>query len=336
MRLTIRRASVGLIVAALLQLCACIATGTRSNAKSFLTGNPADVRTPTAGLLVLQGGGDDVDMNYVRMGALSGGGDFVVLRASGDDGYNDYIFALCQCDSVETLIIPDRAAAHDEHVVATIRNAEALFIAGGDQSNYVRFWQGTPVEDAIHFVASKPAPVGGTSAGMAVMGEFSYSAMTPESLTAAEALADPYTANLTLERDFLHLEGLENLIMDQHLLERDRLGRTVTMLARLRADGWTSSARAMAADRETAAHVDPATGNVEIFAVPGHETPFVYFLQLSQDPEQCTAGVPLTVHGMSAYRVSPGSTFNLFEWRGTGGIDYTIDVTEGKLLNNEP
>ncbi|MDH3365921.1 MAG: hypothetical protein OEM29_07980 [Thermoplasmata archaeon] len=45
----------------------------------------------------------------------------------------------------------------------TIRNAEALFIAGGDQSDYVNMWKGTPVEDAIHFVANKPAPVGGTA-----------------------------------------------------------------------------------------------------------------------------------------------------------------------------
>ena len=57
----------------------------------FVVGNPADVVTPTSGLLVLQGGGTDVDENFVRMGARSGGGDFVVIRASGSDGYNPYI-----------------------------------------------------------------------------------------------------------------------------------------------------------------------------------------------------------------------------------------------------
>ena len=35
----------------------------------FVVGNPADVVTPTSGLLVLQGGGTDVDENFVRMGA---------------------------------------------------------------------------------------------------------------------------------------------------------------------------------------------------------------------------------------------------------------------------
>src|SRR6185436_3776998 len=129
----------------------------------YLIGNAADVVRPTTGLLVLQGGGDDVDENYVRMGAHGGGGDFVVLRASGEDDYNDYIYGLCHCDSVETIVFYDREAESDPYVIRTIRNAEALFIAGGDQSRYVRFWQGTPVEDAINFVAAKPAPIGGTS-----------------------------------------------------------------------------------------------------------------------------------------------------------------------------
>jgi len=60
--------------------------------RHFVVGNPADVVAKTSGLLVLQGGGDDVDDNYVAMGAHAGGGDFVVLRASGDDEYNEYIY----------------------------------------------------------------------------------------------------------------------------------------------------------------------------------------------------------------------------------------------------
>ncbi len=227
--------------------------------KRFLTGNAADVVTPTQGLWVLQGGGDDVDLNYLRMAEHGGHGDFVVLRASGEAEYNDYIFALCRCDSVETLVFSSREAAFDPFVVATIRNAEALFIAGGDQSNYVRYWQDTPVEDAINYVAAKPAPVGGTSAGMAVLGEFVYSAMGQESLTSATALADPYAPDVTLARGFLALPGLERVLTDQHLQERDRIGRTVALLARLVRDGWDPDPRAIAADRETALHVDPAT-----------------------------------------------------------------------------
>ena len=131
---------------------------------------------------------------------------------------------------------------------------------GGDQSNYTRYWKDTPVEDAINFVAAKPAPIGGTSAGMAVLGEYVYSAEGEESLTSPVALANPYAPDLTLARDFLALPRLENVITDQHLQERDRIGRTIALLSRLQADGWSARPRAIAADRETALHVDPATG----------------------------------------------------------------------------
>ena len=295
--------------------------------KHYLTGNPADVVRPTSGLLVLQGGGDDVDENYIQMGARGGGGDFVVLRATGDDDYQAYIYGLCHCDSVETLIVDNRAAAFDPYVVETVRNAEALFIAGGDQANYVRFWKGTPLEDAINFVVAKPAPIAGTSAGMAILGEFSYSAMTPESLTSATALADPYAADVTLERDFLVVPGLAGIITDQHLQERDRIGRTVALLARLLQDHWTKDARAIAADRETAVHIDPATGVAQVFATSkDHPTPFAYFMSANRLPERCEPGQPLTFSNIDVYRLEPGGSFNLATWKGEGGIAYHLSV----------
>ena len=302
--------------------------------KHYLTGNPADVVRPTSGLLVLQGGGDDVDENYIQMGAKGGGGDFVVLRATGDDDYQAYIHGLCHCDSVETLIVDSRAAAFDPYVVETVRNAEALFIAGGDQGNYVRFWKGTPLEDAINFVAAKPAPIAGTSAGMAILGEFSYSAMTPESLTSATALADPYAADLTLERDFLVVPRLAGIITDQHLQERDRIGRTVALMARLLQDGWTTEARVIAADRETAVHIDPVTGKAEVFATADHPTPYAYFMSASRKPERCEPGQPLTFSHVDVYRLAPGGRFDLAAWQGEGGLAYQLSVDSGVLRSS--
>jgi cyanophycinase len=299
----------------------------------YLTGNPADVVTPTRGLLVLQGGGDDVDENYVRMGANGGGGDFVVLRASGGDDYNEYIHALCHCDSVATLVFDSREAAAEPFVIETIRDAEALFIAGGDQSRYVRFWKGTPVEDAIHHVVAKPAPIGGTSAGMAILGEFVYSAMR-ESLTTPVALADPYAQDVTLERDFLTLPQLQDVLTDQHLWERDRIGRTVTLLARLVSDGWTAQGRAIAADRETALHVDPQTGRAQVFATADHPTPYVYFLRTTREPERCEPGQPLSVRDVEVYRISPGGSFDVPAWVGSGGLAYRLSVENGVLRSS--
>jgi cyanophycinase len=302
--------------------------------KYYVVGNPADVVRPTRGLWVAQGGGDDVDQNYVRMGAYGGGGDFVVLRASGSDDYNDYIFRLCACDSVETLVFDKGAAMSDPFVIEKIRNAEAIFIGGGDQSNYIRHWKDTPVEDAINFVAAKPAPIGGTSAGMAVLGEYVYSAEGTESLTSATALANPYAPDLTLSRGFLSLPRLENVITDQHLQERDRIGRTVALLARLQADGWSTSPRAIAADRETALHVDPATGVAEVFATADHPTPYVYFLKPAGPPLHCKKGEPLMTSSITVYRLAPGGRFDLTAWRGDGGVAYELRAEGGVLQSS--
>ena len=326
----------GIAILALGFLAGCAPTGISVRVpvpvvQRFLTGNAADVVTPTRGLWVLQGGGDDVDFNYVRMGKFAGGGDFVVLRASGAAEYNDYIHALCHCDSVETLVFSSREAASDPAVIATILNAEALFIAGGDQSNYVKYWKDTPVEDAIHRVAAKPAPIGGTSAGMAILGEYVYSAMGKESLTSAVAMADPFAPDVTLERDFLVLPRLEGVLTDQHLQERNRIGRTLVLLARIIASGWFATPRAIAADRETAIHIDPVDGGVEIHATGDHPTPFAWFMSPTRSPDRCVPGQPLTLLDVDVYRIGPGGRFNLIQWQGSGGIGYRLGVRNGVL-----
>ena len=300
----------------------------------FVTGNADNVSTPTRGLLVLQGGGTDVDENYRRMAKHSGGGDFLVLRASGADEYNGYIYDLCGCDSVETLVFENRDAASDPFVIETIRNAEALFIGGGDQSRYVRYWKGTPVEDAIHHVAAKPAPVGGTSAGMAILGEFAYSAMSDASLTSDAALLNPFASDLTLERDFLALPKLANIITDQHLQERDRIGRTVALLARLLQDGWTPEGRAIAADRETSLHVDPLTASARVFSTADHETPYVYFMRTQRRPDVCAPETPLTLRDVEVHRLGPGETFDLEAWSSRDGITYTLNAEQGVLSSS--
>ena len=329
-----RRGCAAILVLAATVIASCTTTGIARQGPGFryyVAGDPSDVIRPTRGLWVAQGGGDDVDENYVRMGAYGGGGDFVVLRASGEDEYNDYVFGLCGCDSVEAIVFEKGAATADPFIVETIRNAEAVWIAGGDQSNYIRYWKDTPVEDAINFVAAKPAPVGGTSAGMAVLGEYVYSAEGEESLTSEVALRDPYARDLTLARGFLALPRLENVITDQHLQERDRIGRTVALLARLQKDGWSSLPRAIAADRETAVHIDPADGTAQVFATADHPTPFVYFMAATRPPPRCEPGEPLTTGPIAVYRLGPGGRFSLKTWEGSGGTRYELSVREGVL-----
>ena len=100
----------------------------------------------------------------ILMDVRKRGGDFLVVRASGTAAYNSYIRGLCPAlNSVATLIVHSRAGAEQLFVKDAILKAEALFIASGDQSNYVKYYAGTPVAAAINALAARGVPVGGTS-----------------------------------------------------------------------------------------------------------------------------------------------------------------------------
>src|ERR1044072_4817890 len=134
---------------------------------AFIVGNPADAQ-PSPNLspgLVLMGGGTDVDAAFQFMCQRAGGGDFVVIRTTGTDAYKPYIQQLCpQMASVETIIITSVTGANSSYVSSHIQNAEALWIAGGDQSTYVETWRGTAVQTGVDFLLnSKQVPVGGPS-----------------------------------------------------------------------------------------------------------------------------------------------------------------------------
>ncbi len=142
---------------------------------SWVVGSTADA-IPTdfqAGLVLAGGGGDNNDaMRWMLNRA--GGGDVVVLCASGTDGYNSYLYTSLgvTVNSVETILVNSRNAAEDPYVAQRVRNAEALFIAGGDQYDYYLYWKDTPLMEAINFLLNeKKATVGGASAGMAILGK---------------------------------------------------------------------------------------------------------------------------------------------------------------------
>ncbi|MBA2433549.1 MAG: cyanophycinase [Chthoniobacterales bacterium] len=295
----------------------------------YLLGNAGDVVRSTTNGTVLMGGGTDVDAAFEWMIGKSGGGDFVVIRSTGTDAYNPYIYGLGTLDSVETLVLKTRRAASDPFVLSTIRNAEAVFIAGGDQGDYIRLWKGTPIEDALQDVIAKRAPIGGTSAGLAVLGEFIFSA-SRGTVYSDEALANPYNRYMTLDRDFLAVPFLESLITDSHFDTSDRMGRLITFLARLVQDGWTEESFGIGVDEATAILVDQ--NGIGTLAGSGS----AYFLRTPSPPQVCQRNKPLTFLDVSVCRLSGSSTFDLANWQGSGGTSYSITAERGRLTSTQP
>jgi cyanophycinase len=297
-----------------------------SSYEYFLTGNAADVQRPTSGGILMAGGGKDVDDAFRWLIKKAGGGDIVILRASGGDGYNGYIRALAPVDSVESIVTRSRAAASDPSVLEKVRKAEALFIAGGDQWNYIRYWKGTPLEDAIHFLVKRGIPVGGTSAGLAIQGQHSFSAEM-DTITSAQALADPFDPHLTIESAFLRLPNLNGVITDSHFSKRDRLGRLVAFLARIAQT--SGSAKGVGIDERAAVLMEP-DGSA---AIAGEGA--AYFLRAGRKPEICVPGQPLTFENIEVYRVPAGGSFDFRTWTGTGGFAYRISARSGVLSSTQ-
>jgi cyanophycinase len=299
----------------------------------FRIGNKDDVATKVDAGIAMMGGGSDLDEAFRWLCNKGNGGDFLILRATGDDDYNPYVKKLCKANSVATLIIPNREAAEDAAVAEIIRKAEVIFIAGGDQANYVRGWKGTPVEQAINEHVAAGGPIGGTSAGLAVLGEFGYGATgdkpDDKDLASGDVLRNPYFERVTLVRDFLKVPGLERTITDSHFAKRDRMGRTLGFLARIMKDGWSSNPREVAIDEKSAVLVEGDGKAVVVGTGKG-----AYFLRPSKAPEVCEKDVALTFRDVSVYRVRAGGRFDLGVWAGVGGVGYSLSVERGKILSS--
>ena len=306
-----------------------------------IIGDTADVKTSTEAGIVMMGGGTDVDAAFKWMIKRSGGGDVVILRASGTDAYNPYVDSLGKVNSVETLKIDSRALANNDTVAYIIRHAEMLFIAGGDQSNYMKYWKGTKTMAAINYLLNvKHVPVGGTSAGCAILGGFYYSGENG-SITAREALTNPYDTLLKVyNNDLLHAPFLNHIITDQHYLTRNRQGRHVAFLARIINDQRIKriNIKGIAADERTAVCVDEKGTAI----VLGSSKAYFLLTDVKKTPEVCKPKQPLTwncnkqaikVYELQGSESGTGSfdaaTFN--PGKASGGKWYWWWVDKGEL-----
>jgi cyanophycinase-like exopeptidase len=168
---------------------------------SYFTGNPSNITVNTEFGVCLMGGATEHDNAMRWLLQKANGGDVVVLRSSGSNGYNDYLYSELgvPVNSVETLVITSVEGAINPYVLDKVANAEMIWFAGGDQYNYVSFFKDNALEDLLNqHVSVKQAPIGGTSAGMAILGGKYFSGANG-TITSATAMSNPYHPNVTLE-----------------------------------------------------------------------------------------------------------------------------------------
>jgi len=320
------------------------------NYTSYFLGNVSDVVTSPKGGVCLMGGATEHDEAMKWFLQQADGGDVLVLRATGSNGYNDYMLNQLgiSINSVETIVCNNANASQDAYLQQKINQAEAIWFAGGDQWTYISYWRNTPVDSLVNkAIAERNIVIGGTSAGMAIMGKYYFSAQNG-TVTSAQALTNPYNSLVTVsDEPFLVNKHLSNVITDTHYDSPDRKGRHVTFLSRILQD-YQAFGKGIACDEYTAVCID-TLGFCKIYGeYPAYDED-VYFIQPNCElsdltPETCAASSPLTWNrGGQALKVyhAKGTqfgtqTFDLTDWKtGTGGVWEYWYVQNGLLTQAE-
>ena len=282
----------------------------------FRVGSPTNLRVhPHAGY-ALMGGGKDLDEAFRWLCDHADDGDFLVLRATGTDAYNPYIQGP----------LPSQLRRHPHHsrsrrsrrpICRRDHHKCRRHLHFGRRSgpNYIRnFWAGTPVETALRNAVTRGIPIGGTSAGLAVLGQYIYSAQNdpPDGpdLTSGAALADPFTDQVVIAPDLLGIPILHGIITDSHFDTRHREGRLLVFMARILQSGQARTIRAIGVNEQTALLVD-ATGKGRVVGKGG-----VSLCTARKKPKVCEAGKPLTFGPVPEFKALAGESVDVRGWDG--------------------
>ncbi len=209
-------------------------------------GDPIDdAVTPSGPGIVLDGGFEGAVTRTWIHATVSGGaasrGDVVVLTPQASDAAASWV-QVAPFRSARTVALLDGATAADFRAAAAIvAGAEVVWFTGGDQAKYVA-WKGTPLMAAVQGVYDRGGVVGGSSAGMIILGSSVNDATKTlsENITTKVAVADPYDPVIHFTQDILRLGPLGRCITDPHFIGRDRMGRLGMFMARQVKDGFAT------------------------------------------------------------------------------------------------
>lgn len=286
-----------------------------------------DVVATSERLVVLMGGSVEDDPAAKRFAEAAGGGDLLVLRASGAvDTYTPWFHAELGADpalsSTATLRVDDPAAGGDAYVLCRAEAAEALWLAGGDQWDYLGGWPAS-LREVIGSTSERDAAVGGTSAGAMVLGEGAFDA-EEGSVTSEEALEDPTSAWVSIQTPATAQPELAGVLVDTHFTERDREGRLIAFLSAFKELSGRDVVVGVGLDERAALIIDGAQAEVL-----GPADRHVTLYRLAVDRTSAD-GEPLTLTTVTRRRLGDGLTIGWPPDFGALGGE-TLTVTSGDI-----
>jgi len=267
-------------------------------------GSQDDVVASPTRRLVLMGGGAEDDAAATLFAEGAGGGDLVILRASGSlSSYPTYFTTSLtpqpRPSSAVTLLTAIPGTASDPAVLCWINRAEAVWLAGGSQWDYLGRWPDT-VHAALSQLSGRGAAVGGTSAGAMSLGEAAFDAQFG-GVSSAEALSDPLRSDVSLSYPRFAQPELDGTLVDSHFTERSREGRLLTFLARFLTERGLASVVGVGLDEGVALVIDQGRYSV---STTGGGSAWIYQVK---EPVVLAAGAPLDLTGVRFVRLANGS-----------------------------
>lgn len=288
-------------------------------------GTPGDSPV-TKGYGIFMHGSSIVPEARDLMGLYAAGGDYIFVSAE-----KGRFVDLPEVRSAESLILDTPARANAPYAAKRAELASALLFDGGDQSIYYTAWIDSAFARSVTAaVAKRQASIGGNSAGLAILGDIVYAALHDESLSADEALQNPYSPLITLRTGPFRIPELKGAITETHFSERNRQGRLIAFLARMLADTMVplTDAYGIAVDENTCLVIDNE-GKTRVF---GQGSAWIYVPMTM--PDTCKAGVPLTWKGnaIKVLQLTPKSPSKIWTTIKQQPAAFYYEVLEGKLV----
>lgn len=192
---------------------------------------------------------------------------------------------------VDVLQVDERDDARREDYLDALERATGIFITGGNQLRLSTILGGTPLAQLIRRRHAAGIPVAGTSAGAAIM---------PEHMIAGGKSGATPTADGVILAPGL---GLTNqLVIDQHFRQRDRLGRLLAAVS------FNPFAVGIGIDEDTAVVLD-GDGTFEVVG-SGAVTIVDPSDLVYSSMDSAFTGEPVNLIGMVVHVLSAGGRFD--------------------------
>jgi len=200
-----------------------------------LAGFSIFVNAQNKGNLFIIGGGnrsDDLMKQMLNTADLKANDYIIILPMASeipDSGYKTLALQLKKLDQHPIRNFNfNKHDVNDKSWIDSLTGAKLIYILGGDQNRFMKSVLNTPIYTALHKAFKNGSAIAGTSAGAAVMSKYM--------ITGKQLLDTAYkeTFNKLRDKNIEFSPGLgllENTIIDQHFLKRNRYNRLISALA---------------------------------------------------------------------------------------------------------